>query len=308
MDSVIDFQHVFKSIGQREILKDVALSVNQGDIFGFLGPNGAGKTTSIRIGLGLLHPTSGKAMVLGHDPEDKTIRRKIGAMLDVDGLYTDMTAYDNLAYYAQLYRISHSSEKISRNIKLAGLNDRINDKVDSYSKGMRQRLTLARTLLHDPELLVLDEPTAGVDPTGQIEMRQMLLDMAHQQDKTIFFSSHNLDEVQRICNRVALIDRGEIRLSGELAEIERRMSHGEVMVETAEPVPAEVIAELKNLPGVAVRSQNGQVLRLSVSETTRIPAVVHLLDSQGVNIEQVKKQEASLEDVYSAIIKEADGR
>ena len=261
MDEIINFEHVFKSIGQREILRDVNLAVKRGDIFGFLGPNGAGKTTSIRIALGLLHPTSGKAMVFGQDPEDRITRRRIGFVLDIDGLYNDMTAYDNLDYYARLYRISDASEKIREKVKLAGLTDRINDKVGSYSKGMRQRLALARTLLHDPELLVMDEPTAGVDPTGQIEMRQMLLEMAHQQGRTIFFSSHNLDEVQRICNRIALIDRGEMRLSGDLAEIEHGMSHGEVIIETTEPVPAELIAELKNLPGVTDPVSKGPNLK-----------------------------------------------
>jgi ABC-2 type transport system ATP-binding protein len=219
-----------------------------------------------------------------------------------------MTAYENLAFFAELYRVSNPAEKIHQNVKTAGLTDRINDKVSSYSKGMRQRLSLARMLLHDPELLVLDEPTAGVDPTGQIEMRQILLDMANRQNKTIFFSSHNLDEVQRICNRIALIDRGGIRLTGELAEIEHSMSRGEVIVETTEPVPNKILAELKDLPGVVVQSQEGQFLRLSTDKKTGIPMIVHLLDSRGVNIEQVRKQEASLEDVYSAIIKESEGR
>ena len=308
MDGVIIFEHVFKRIGQREILKDVTLTVKQGDIFGFLGPNGAGKTTSIRIALGLLHPTSGGVLVFSNDPEGGLTRRRIGAMLDVDGLYNDMTAYDNLAYHARLRRISNPTERISENIKLAGLTDRINDKVGSYSKGMRQRLSLARTLLHDPQLLVLDEPTAGVDPTGQIEIRQMLLNMAHQQGKTIFFSSHNLDEVQRICNRIAVIQSGEIKLSGELAEIERRMSHGEVIIETTEPVPAQIITELKSLPDVIVEAQNHKNLKLSIGKGNGIPAIVHLLDSRGMMIEQVKKQEASLEEVYTAIVKEAEGR
>jgi ABC-2 type transport system ATP-binding protein len=305
---VINFDHIFKSIGQRIILKDINLTVNQGDIFGFLGPNGAGKTTSIRIALGLLHPTSGTAAVFGHDPEDGTTRRRIGFVLDVDGFYNDLTAQDNLVYYAKLYRISNPAEKIAKNIKLAGLTDRVNDKVGSYSKGMRQRLSLARTLLHDPELLVLDEPTAGVDPTGQIEMRQILLDMAHQQNKTIFFSSHNLDEVQRICNRIALIDRGEIRLSGELAEIEHSMGHGEMEVETTEAVPSEVVADLKMLAGVTILSQREQILRLSITKSAEIPAIVHLLDSRGVKVEQVKKLEASLEEVYTAILKEGEAR
>jgi ABC-2 type transport system ATP-binding protein len=301
------FEHVFKRIDQREILKDITLAVEQGDIFGFLGPNGAGKTTSIRIALGLLRPTSGTVAILGCDPVNGEARRKIGFVLEVDGLYDDMTAHDNLAYYAQVYGLSDASRRIAENVELAGLADRIGDKVGTYSKGMRQRLALARTLLHDPELLVLDEPTAGVDPTGQIEIRQTLLDMAHKAGKTVFLSSHNLDEVQRICNRIALIHMGEIRLSGDLAEIERQMSHGLVTIETEGPVPAQVVMELRNVPGVAVQSQNASVLTLSANGTADIPAVVHLLDSRGVRIEQVRRQEASLEDVYTAIMTEAEG-
>ena len=184
---------------------------------------------------------------------DGKIRRKIGFVLEVDGLYNDMTAYNNLAYYAQIFKVPSPAERIDKNVKLAGLADQVKDKVGTYSKGMRQRLALARTLLHDPELLILDEPTAGVDPTGQIEIRQTLLDMAHKEGKTIFLSSHNLDEVQRICNRIALIHNGEIRLSGALAELERDMSHGEVIIETAAPIPALVITELKNLPDITIQ-------------------------------------------------------
>ncbi len=306
VNEVITFEHISKSIGSREILKDINMAVNQGDIFGFLGPNGAGKTTTIRIALGLLHPTSGKALVFGRNPEEGGVRTKIGAVLDVDGLYNDMCAYDNLAFYASLYELPDANERINQNLKLAELSDRKNDKVSSYSKGMRQRLSLARTLLHDPELLVLDEPTAGVDPSGQIEIRQMLLDMAHQQGKTVFFSSHNLDEVQRICNRIALIHNGEIRLSGELAQIERGMSHGTISIETLEPIPNEVIALLNGLPGVSTQSQEKHLIRLTTSEENDIPRIVHLLDTKGARILQVKKQEPSLEEIYSSVLKEAE--
>jgi ABC-2 type transport system ATP-binding protein len=307
VNDVITFEHVVKRIDQREILKDITLGVKQGDIFGFLGPNGAGKTTSIRIALGLLRPTSGSVAVLGHDPTEGEARRKIGFVLEIDGLYNDLTAYDNLAYYAQIYGLADASRRIVDNVERAGLVDRIEDKVGTFSKGMRQRLALARTLLHDPEVLVLDEPTAGVDPTGQIQIRQMLVDMALTAGKTVFLSSHNLDEVQRICNRIAMIHNGEIRVSGGLDEIERSMSHGVVTIETDEPVPARVIEEIKSLPGVAVQSQKDGVLTVAAGGAAEIPAIVHLLDSRGMRIEQVKRQEASLEDVYTAIIREAEG-
>jgi ABC-2 type transport system ATP-binding protein len=304
---VITFEHVFKRIGEREILKNINLEVQRGDIFGFLGPNGAGKTTSIRIALGLLAPTSGRVSVLGRDPTDGEARRKIGFVLEIDGLYNELTAYENLDYYARIYGLSDTRRRIDENLELANLSSRAHDKVGAYSKGMRQRLALARTLLHDPELLVLDEPTAGVDPTGQIEIRQTLLNMVFKAGKTIFLSSHNLDEVQRICTHVALIHNGQMRLSGGLADIERQMGHGAVTVETKDPVPEAIIQELRDLPGVAVQSQDAAVLTLSVDGAGDVADVVHLLDSRGMRIEEVRRQEASLEDVYTAIIKEAEG-
>ncbi len=306
LDDVIVFDHVFKRINEREILKDIGLAVRRGDIFGFLGPNGAGKTTSIRIALGLLQPTAGAVAVLGRDPREGDARRKIGFVLEVDGLYNDLTAYENLAYYAQIYGLPDAPRRIGENIELASLADRADDKVGTYSKGMRQRLALARTLLHDPEVLVLDEPTAGVDPTGQIEIRQTLVNMVLQADKTIFLSSHNLDEVQRICNRIALIHRGQIRLAGQLEEIERAMSHDRVTIETDEPVPQGLLEELARLDGVKVESQSGGVLTLSTGGTADVPAIVHLLDSRGARVEQVRRQEASLEEIYTAIVREAE--
>ena len=171
MADVISLEHVNKELGGRQILKDVTLAVKQGDIFGYLGPNGAGKTTTIRIILGLMQATSGKVSVLGQDVQMNKTRQKIGFVLEADGLYDNMTAYDNLVYYARLYDIAQPAQKVDEVLKLVGLADRARDKVATYSKGMRQRLALARAMAPDPELLVLDEPTAGVDPTGQIEIR-----------------------------------------------------------------------------------------------------------------------------------------
>ncbi len=305
-DSVISLEQLDKSLGDRQILKNVTLSVMRGDIFGYLGPNGAGKTTTIRIILGLMRATSGTVSVLGKEVlEDKT-RCNIGFVLEADGLYDNMTAFANMMYYARLYGADKPAEKIGAALKLVGLADRADDKVASYSKGMRQRLALARALAPDPELLVLDEPTAGVDPTGQIDIRELMLDLVHKRAKTILLSSHNLDEVQRICNRIALIHKGEIRLYGEKDKLQREMGHGGVQIETVEPVAPRIIAELGKLPGFKVGEQEGTLLTLLRSQGADVPSAVTLLASLGVRIESVKKQEASLEEMYTTIVREAE--
>ena len=306
MDDIISLEHVNKELGGRSILKDVTLAVKQGDIFGYLGPNGAGKTTTIRIILGLLAANSGKVSVLGQDVRVDKVRQKIGFVLEADGLYDNLTAYANLLYYARLYDIPQPAQKVDKVLKLVGLADRSQDKVGSYSKGMRQRLALARAMAPEPEVLILDEPTAGVDPTGQIEIRQLMLDMIHKEKKTILLSSHNLDEVQRVCNRIALIDKGQIRLYGELEQFKREMGQGGLVIETTETVPPDTLDELRNLPEVSVREQKDGVLKLNVGKNVEVSSIINLFAARGVKIEQVKKQEASLEDMYTAIVKESE--
>jgi ABC-2 type transport system ATP-binding protein len=306
MNDIITLEYVNKELGKRQILKDVNMTVKQGDIFGYLGPNGAGKTTTIRIILGLLAATSGKVTLLGQDVRIDNVRRKIGFVLEADGLYDNLTAAENLLYYARLYDIPQPAQKVITVLKQVGLAERARDKVGAYSKGMRQRLALARAIAPDPEVLVLDEPTAGVDPTGQIEIRQLMLDMIHHGGKTILLSSHNLDEVQRICNRIALIHQGQIRLYGELEQFKREMGQGGLVIETAETVPPATLDELQKLPDVSVREQKDGVLTLNVGKNVEVSGIITLLASRGVKIEQVKKQEASLEDMYTTIVKESE--
>jgi ABC-2 type transport system ATP-binding protein len=297
---------VRKKLNGREVLKDISFEVETGDIFGYLGPNGAGKTTSIRIILGLLHPDAGMVSILGQDVTVDKNRKHVGFVLEADGLYESINAVDNLVYYARLYGVTQPVERIDAVLSLVGLKDRARDKISTYSKGMRQRLSLARALMHNPDVLVLDEPTAGVDPTGQIEVRRIVLDMAHKEGKTILFSSHNLDEVQRICNRIALIDRGEIKLYGKLEEMQRRMGQGGLNVETSEPVPETIILELGRQNGVTVSQQQDRQLSLKLSDGTAVSDIISFLSSRGVKIEQVKREDASLEDIYTTILKEAE--
>jgi ABC-2 type transport system ATP-binding protein len=306
MNDIITLEHVNKELGKRQILKDVTMAVKQGDIFGYLGPNGAGKTTTIRIILGLLAATSGKVSLLGQDVQVDKVRKKIGFVLEADGLYDNLTASENLLYYARLYDIPQPAQKVEKVLKQVGLAERARDKVATYSKGMRQRLALARAIAPDPEILVLDEPTAGVDPTGQIEIRQLMLDMIQKEHKTILLSSHNLDEVQRICNRIALIHKGQIRLYGELEQFKREMGQGGLVIETTETVPAATLDELLKLQDVSVREQKDHSLILNIGKNVEVSDIITLFASRGVKIEQVKKQEASLEDMYTAIVKESE--
>jgi len=306
MNSVISIENVKKSLGNREILKGISFTVEKGDIFGYLGPNGAGKTTTIRILLGLFQADSGKMDILGQDINLSQIRRKIGFVLDLDGLYENMTAEQNMIFYSQIYGLSDTRERIHRLLCMMNLENRSGDKVGTYSRGMRQRLALARSLVHDPEVLILDEPTAGVDPSGQIEIRQIMLDIVRKENKTIFLSSHNLDEVQRICNRIALIDRGEIKLYGELENLRRKMGSGAVIIETVQDIPESLLTELKNLSHFGLKEKNERALVFSPREGTEISDIISFLASRSVKIEEAVKKEASLEEMYAAILKEVE--
>jgi ABC-2 type transport system ATP-binding protein len=307
MSAAIHIKNISKKLGNREVLKGVTFDVEPGDIFGYLGPNGAGKTTTIRILLGLLKADSGELNILGQDISLAETRMKIGFALDPDGLYDTMTGVENLKYYADIYGIAESAVRIEKVLSMVGLADRSNDRVSTYSKGMRQRLSLARAMVHNPEVLILDEPTSGVDPSGQIEIRKILLNIAHTEKKTVLLSSHNLDEVQRICNRVALIDRGEIKLYGELENLRQKLGRRSIVIETGSAVPESVLEELRKQTRLGFREIKGTSLYFESREAgAEVSDIVAFLTGLGVKIEQAGRQEASLEDLYSSILKEVE--
>jgi ABC-2 type transport system ATP-binding protein len=306
MNPAISIKNIKKTLGGREILKGISFNVEMGDIFGYLGPNGAGKTTTIRILLGLFQADSGKVEILGQDIKLSETRRKIGFVLDADGLYDNMTAEENMEYYARLYGLFKVSKRIYELLDTVELGSRAKDRVSTYSKGMRQRLALARAMVHDPEVLVLDEPTSGIDPSGQIEIRQIMIDMAHKKNKTIFLSSHNLDEVQRICNRIALIDRGEIKLYGELESLRLGMSQRTVIIEVVKSIPEPLLAQIKGLSYLGLQEIKENNLIFSPQQGTEISDIISTLTSLGVKIEEASRKEASLEEMYSTILKETE--
>ena len=288
-------------MGKRDILRDVSFAVETGDVFGFLGPNGAGKTTTIRVILGLFTPDSGRVEVLGRDVQrEPEVKRHVGFVLEADGLYDNLTARENLAYYGEIYGMTNIADRIDEVLEAVSLFDRADDRVGKYSKGMRQRLALARAVLHDPELLILDEPTAGLDPTGQMEIREIILDLARR-GKTVFLSSHNLDEVERICSRIAIIHKGEIKLCGEVEGL-KGGGHRELEIRLGRPLPKEAKAALQGLPYLKEWRYEGENLPLSLDGKPDPSEVLSLLLQKGAAIEEVRRRELSLEEIYAGIV------
>jgi ABC-2 type transport system ATP-binding protein len=310
MSAALLLNQVNKKLGNRKILEDVSFTVAQGDIFGYLGPNGAGKTTTIRIIMGLFRADSGTVQVLGENTSLDKLRRKIGFVLENDGLYDNLTARENLEFYFQLYGVPEARKnKIDDMLHLVGLKNRAGDKVAAYSKGMRQKLALARAMVHDPEFLILDEPTAGIDPSGQMEVRDIILNLAHNQGKTVFLSSHNLDEVQRICNRIALIDKGQIKIYGELDQLRAGAGQQELVIETGvkeTDTLQKAVDALKKLPYIADCHLETGRIHINLKGKAEVSEIVAFLAQRGVPIEGVKKSEVSLEEIYAKAVKDVE--
>jgi ABC-2 type transport system ATP-binding protein len=226
MASIIEIQGLTKQYGKLTALNDLTLTVEEGAVVGFIGPNGAGKTTTMRILTTLLKPTSGKAWVAGYsvNEEPKQVRRVIGYMPDYFGVYEDMKVWEYLDFFAACYDIPPSSRNgmIDDLLTLVDLNHKKEDFVEELSRGMKQRLCLARTLAHDPQVLILDEPASGLDPRARIEMRELLRELRNM-GKTIFFSSHILSEVADICTSIAILEAGNLIAFGNMEEMKKQI-------------------------------------------------------------------------------------
>ena len=227
MPAIIETKNLTKRYGPLVAVDALSLSVEQGAIYGFVGPNGAGKTTTMRMMTTLLQPTSGEAWIAGasitRDP--RGVRRAIGYMPDFFGVYDDMKVWEYLDFFAACYEVPEASRKVLINdlLELVDLAHRRDDMVDTLSRGMKQRLCLARTLAHDPHILILDEPASGLDPRARIEIRELLLELSRL-GKTIFFSTHILADVAEICTQVGIVEAGRLVAQGSLDEMQRRMT------------------------------------------------------------------------------------
>jgi len=290
-------------------LDGVDLSIQSGEMFGLLGPNGAGKTTITRILSTVLLPTSGTAKVFGLDVVKNTreIRPRIGLVFGGErGLYWRLSGYDNLQYFADLYKVQPNVAKrrIPELLELVGLTDRANERIEGYSRGMKQRLHIARGLIHDPEILFLDEPTIGLDPLAARDLREVIRNL-NQAGKTIFLTSHYMFEIDALCNRVAIMSKGKILIEDTPSALKKVVANLEVVEIECFGVPQELVAQIRSHP--AVEAVN--IERLDQSQLIQIqaPAGAELVKEflailEGIQVRKVVTRQPTLEDAYIKLV------
>lgn len=303
---MIEIQNLTKTFNGKAVLKDISFEVKEGEIFGYLGPNGAGKTTTMRIILGLLNPTSGNALVLGQNlGENEKLRNKVGVLLENDGVYDKLSAYENLNYYAQLYGLSDGVERkrrIGELLEFVGLSDRRNDKVGEFSKGMRRKLALARAIAHEPEVLFLDEPSSGLDPEAQIMVRERILQLSAEMGVTIFLNSHDLDEAQRICSKIAILQSGEIKTHDTVKNLRDKKGKPRVEITLSDSKDAENALNLLNSLDFVSNCEREDSRITAVIRDEKSSTILSVLMKNGIVVEEIKRVTKSLEDVYLDIV------
>ena len=296
-----------------EAVRGISFAVERGELFGLLGPNGAGKTTTIKMLITLLLPTSGEARVLGLDVvgQASEVRRRIGYVFGGDrGLYERLSGRDNLRYFAELYGVSGKAQRrrIEEVLELVGLRGREQERVEGYSRGMRQRLHIARGILHDPEVVFLDEPTIGVDPVGARELRQTIGDLVHA-GKTVLLTTHYMFEADALCDRIAVIAKGRIVGEGTPAALKAGVASGTVTEIEVFGIDDGAVARLRAVPTVtAVTVEAREQKQLLIVQSTGEQELTAALLAQraGVGVGRVGSREPPLEDAYVALVEGAE--
>jgi ABC-2 type transport system ATP-binding protein len=287
----------------------LTIEVPTGIVFGFLGPNGSGKTTTIRLLLGLLEPSSGQARVLGYDTrsEANEIRQRSGALLEYSGLYERMSAEDNLEFYGRIWHMpaNERQARIKELLDSVGLWERRKEAVGGWSRGMKQKLAVVRTLFHRPELIFLDEPTAGLDPVAAAALREELATLAESEGVTVFLTTHNLAEAEKLCQQVGIIRSGKLLAVGKLDQL-RAQAGGPRLEITGSGFTPAVLEALQARPEVEkIENQNGR-LSIRLNRVVDTAPLINLLVSAGVQVEEVRKGKASLEEAFLTLVEEPD--
>ncbi|HUI00721.1 MAG TPA: ABC transporter ATP-binding protein [Nitrososphaerales archaeon] len=304
---MIETENLTRKFGDLTAVDGVTLRIDDGEIFGFLGPNGAGKTTTIRMLACLISKTSGTARIgeydIGNRADQQKIRRIIGLVPDNVGLYEELSAYQNLDFYGRYYKVDEARrrERIEYFLKLLGLWDKRDVAAGTFSKGMKQKLAIARALIHDPQILFMDEPTANLDPEASKTVRDFILDLKKEK-KTIFLNTHNLDEAQRICDRIAILNTKLMAL-GTPTELERSASGRKIVVQL-ESVNDAIIYAAKKFATGSVEVSDGNKLIIGVEDPEKEnPDIMSAIGAAGGRIQFVTETSSTLEDVYLKLVR-----
>ena len=289
---ILECKNLYKTISKKEILKDISFSIDSGDLLGFIGPNGAGKTTTIKLILGLQKITSGTVVINGYNIQtnfEKAIE-KVGTIVENPDLYMYMSGYQNLKLIARMYKDIDES-RIQEVVKLVSLENRINDKVSKYSLGMRQRLGIAQAILHKPNLLILDEPTNGLDPEGIKQLRDLLTNLAKHEHMAILISSHNLSELENFCNKIVIIQNGKIIESSSIEEAKKVDGKAFYTIEV------DSLSNAAKALNTKIEEIDEHNFKIQI-EKEEIPKIVKTLVKENIQIYKICEDQTSLEDAF----------
>jgi ABC-2 type transport system ATP-binding protein len=306
MNPIIQGENLVRTFGSTPAIDGINFSIDEGEVFGVLGPNGSGKTTLIRLLNGVLTPTSGRAILFGKDVmiDGAYVRARTGVLTETPSLYERLSAKKNLSFFGRFYGIPDADipQRVNKILSLLNLADRGDEAVGGFSKGMKQRLAIARALIHDPQVIFLDEPTSGLDPEASRQVEGIIRELASDKGKTIFLCTHNLNQAQHLCSRVAMINKGKILAQGSIHDLTGRLWKAvPVEMEFLTPPPSSVIGKIREMGGVIVDSQADTTVTIRVAQKDLVPAVIRIVVSNGGEIFRVTPRDYSLEEIYFAV-------
>ena len=299
MAALIEVNNLSKSFQDIRAVTDLSFTVNEGDVYGFLGQNGAGKSTTIRMLLTLIRPTTGSIHIFGKElvANRRQILQKIGAVIERPDLYKYLTAYENLALFARMSGVKPERDKLLQQLEVVGIRDRANSKVKTFSQGMKQRLGIAVALVHNPALIILDEPTNGLDPQGIADVRNLILHLSRNLGKTILVSSHLLNEIEMVASRMLIIDKGTRKAEGSVIEL---FDPAKTLVELETLKADAVMAQINSGPFASnIRDQTATKIRFQINKA-KIPELARYLVSINVDINSLQVKH-SLEDYFLSL-------
>ncbi len=303
LETIIEAKSLSKSFKDFQAVQDLSFSVRQGDIYGFLGQNGAGKSTTMRMLLGLIKPSSGNVYIKGEEfINNKRLLRHIGAIVEKPDMYDYLSGWDNLKIFAKLSNVKVTSTRMHEVIELVGLIGREKDKVKAYSQGMKQRLGIALALVHEPDLLILDEPTNGLDPQGIAEIRQLIVNLSKEHGKTILLSSHLLNEVEQMANRMLIINQGEKVVEGEVDDL---LNPNDTLIEVS-MLPDDHIEEKLKQSSIAeyIQSISASHIKLKM-HPRKVPTLNKMLVSNNIHVLEIRSKH-SLEAYFLSLTNNTD--